>query len=92
MHARVEVIFEIGEVRAQLRSLIGVLQGDTLAPTLYIIYKACVLIAWRNGPGRDRRGGISFACDKGMVTSWKHPKNRRTVPTPFRLDDILFDK
>jgi hypothetical protein len=90
MHAKVDVIFEIGEVKAQLRSLIGVLQGDTLAPTLYIIYKACVLIAWRNGPGRDRRGGISFECDKGTVTSWKHPKNRRTAPTRFRLDDILF--
>jgi hypothetical protein len=90
MHARVNVIFEIGEVRAQLQSLIGVLQGDTLAPTLYIIYKACVLIAWRNGPGRERRGGISFESDREIVTSWKHPKNRRTAPTRFRLDDILF--
>jgi hypothetical protein len=67
-----------------------VLQGDTLAPTLYIIYKACVLIAWRNGPGRSRRGGISFECDEELVTGWKDPKSRRTAPTRFRLDDILF--
>jgi hypothetical protein len=90
MHAEVNVIFEIGEVRAQLRSLIGVLQGDTLAPTLYIIYKACVLIAWRNGPGRNRRGGISFECNEELVTGWKDPRSRKTAPTRCRLDDILF--
>ena len=40
MHANVNVIFDVGDVRSTLKSIIGVLQGDTLAPILYFLYTA----------------------------------------------------
>ena len=38
IHANASVHFTAGEVSTVLRSIIGVLQGDNLAPLLFIIF------------------------------------------------------
>jgi hypothetical protein len=87
----VRVVFDVGDVRTFLRSIIGVLQGDVLAPLLYILFKACVNMAWRRRQGNgDDAGGVTFATNdeldvrKRLARRWESPKDH------FRVSEVLY--
>jgi len=52
LHCYFKVDFEIDFVPHSLACVIGVKQGDTLGPALFIIFSATIMITWRKAHNR----------------------------------------
>jgi hypothetical protein len=84
MHANASVHFTVGEVSTVLRSIIGVLQGDNLAPLLFIIFMAAMLMSWEK---RISWSSIGFHFRDDFVLTGRKSSARGTR---FRFIASLF--